>query len=61
VAVETAYERERREAAEFRGRIEADPFVQAVRGAFPGAEIVGVRHAPSAAAPDTETDSDDED
>ena len=54
--VETAYERERREAAEFRVRIEADPFVQAVREAFPGAEIVGVRKTAVPAVDQDEVD-----
>jgi DNA polymerase-3 subunit gamma/tau len=60
--VETTYERERREDAVARARIEADPFVQAVREAFPGAEIVGVRKtaAPAAEAP-VEGSSDDDD
>ncbi|HTK36804.1 MAG TPA: DNA polymerase III subunit gamma/tau [Caulobacteraceae bacterium] len=58
--VETAYERERREAADFRAGIEADPFVQAVREAFPGAEIVGIRKA-SAPATAEPADADDED
>ena len=58
--VETSYERERREAATFRAGIESDPFVQAVREAFPGAEIVGVRHNPEPAAV-VETEVEDED
>jgi DNA polymerase-3 subunit gamma/tau len=40
---ESLYEREKRERAEARARIEADPFVKDVMAAFPGAEIVGVR------------------
>jgi DNA polymerase-3 subunit gamma/tau len=40
---ESHYERELRERAEVRARIEADPFVKDVMAAFPGAEIVGVR------------------
>jgi DNA polymerase-3 subunit gamma/tau len=40
---ETGYERDRREEADVRTAIEADPFVAAVRAAFPGAEIVGIR------------------
>jgi DNA polymerase-3 subunit gamma/tau len=46
---ETGYERDRREEADVRAAIEADPFVAAVRQAFPGAEIVGIR--PIAASP----------
>ena len=57
--VETSYERERREAATFRAGIEADPFVQAVREAFPGAEIVGVRHNREPAAADVEVEDED--
>jgi DNA polymerase-3 subunit gamma/tau len=40
---ETGYERDRREEADVRAAIETDPFVAAVRDAFPGAEIVGIR------------------
>jgi DNA polymerase-3 subunit gamma/tau len=40
---ETGYERDRREEADVRAAIEVDPFVTAVRDAFPGAEIVGIR------------------
>jgi DNA polymerase-3 subunit gamma/tau len=40
---ETGYERDRREEVDVRAAIEIDPFVTAVRDAFPGAEIVGVR------------------
>jgi DNA polymerase-3 subunit gamma/tau len=43
---ETGYERDRREEADVRAAIEADPFVAAVRDAFPGAEIVGIRPLP---------------
>jgi DNA polymerase-3 subunit gamma/tau len=49
---ETGYERDRRQEADVRAAIEADPFVTAVRDAFPGAEIIGIRPiaAPEAAA-----------
>jgi len=61
--VETAYERERREDAEFRAGVEADPFVRAVCEAFPGAEIVGLRKtavpAPPAGADAPEEDDED--
>jgi DNA polymerase-3 subunit gamma/tau len=40
---ETGYERDRREEADVRAAVEADPFVTAVRQAFPGAEIIGIR------------------
>jgi DNA polymerase-3 subunit gamma/tau len=58
--VETSYERERREVAAFRAGIEADPFVQAVKQAFPGAEIVGIRKAAAPAA-DAPIEPEDED
>jgi DNA polymerase-3 subunit gamma/tau len=58
--VETTYERERREAAEFRAGIEADPFVVAVREAFPGAEIVGVRKTDLPASPASDADGEEE-
>jgi DNA polymerase-3 subunit gamma/tau len=56
--VETQYERERRETAEARARIESDPFVLAVKEAFPGAELVQVRVV--AAAPATDPGEPDE-
>jgi DNA polymerase-3 subunit gamma/tau len=40
---ESLYEREQRERVAARKEIEADPFVQSVMQAFPGAEIVAVR------------------
>jgi len=40
---ETAHEREQREAMAFRAEAEADPMVQALLTAFPGAEVIGVR------------------
>jgi len=61
---ETGYERDRREEADVRAAIEIDPFVTAVRDAFPGAEIVGIRPlvAPEAvageAAPGDDADDD---
>ena len=48
--VETAWEREKREKAEVLARIEEDPFVVAVKAAFPGAEIAEIRKL---AAPET--------
>jgi DNA polymerase III subunit gamma/tau len=60
---ETAHEREQREAMAFRAEAEADPMVQALLTAFPGAEVIGVRQRmqPSAdtAAP-VEPDEDDD-
>lgn len=61
--LETTYEREQREAAAFRAEAEADPMVQALLQAFPGAEVIGVRKraAPAAeAAAPIETDDDDD-
>jgi DNA polymerase-3 subunit gamma/tau len=61
---ETGYERDRREEADVRAAIEIDPFVAAVRDAFPGAEIIGIRPlaAPQAvageAAPGDDADDD---
>jgi DNA polymerase-3 subunit gamma/tau len=54
---ETAYEREKRERAEARARIEADPFIKSVMEAFPGAEILSVRKT---AAPEAEAVADPE-
>jgi len=60
---ETAVEREQREAMAFRAEAEADPMVQALLTAFPGAEVIGVRQRmqPSAdtAAPVEDDDSED--
>jgi DNA polymerase-3 subunit gamma/tau len=44
---ESLYEREQRERLAARRQIEADPFVQSVMQAFPGAEIVAVRQLPT--------------
>jgi DNA polymerase-3 subunit gamma/tau len=61
---ETAWERQKREGREVRAEIEADPFVRTVMDAFPGAEIVEIRHAPAVEVepapeePDSETDND---
>ena len=40
---ESVRDRQLRKDAEHRARLEADPFVLAMKAAFPGAEIVGVR------------------
>jgi len=58
---ESAYERELRERREVRAEVEADPFVRSMMDAFPGAEIVEIRHvaAPVVEAPPVEL-SDDE-
>ncbi len=61
---ETTYEKDKREAAAARAQIEIDPFVLAVKAAFPGAEVLEVRAvaapitAPEAAPP---VEDDDED
>jgi DNA polymerase-3 subunit gamma/tau len=51
---ESAHEREQREALAFRAEAEADPMVQALLTAFPGAEVIGVRKL-GAPEPDTTT------
>ena len=43
---ETAWEKEKREAANVRRQVEQDPFVRSVMEAFPGAEIVSLRQIP---------------
>ncbi len=59
---ESLYERERREKAEARIRLEQDPFVLSVMQAFPGTEILGVRAlaAESPPAPSSGTTGEDE-
>jgi DNA polymerase III subunit gamma/tau len=42
---ESVHDRKSREAGETRARLESDPFVVALREAFPGAELVSVRQA----------------
>lgn len=64
---ETAHEREQKEAQAFRDEAQADPMVQALLTAFPGAEVIGVRRLalPTAdtlateADPDSDYDNDD--
>jgi DNA polymerase-3 subunit gamma/tau len=58
---ESLFEREQREKAAERKAIEADPFVQSVMQAFPGAEIVSVRQlaAPEATVAETAPEEDD--
>jgi DNA polymerase-3 subunit gamma/tau len=48
---ESLYERDRRQKQEERARLEQDPFVLAVKDAFPGAEVVAVRRLETGAAP----------
>ena len=55
---ESAYEREQRERREARAQVEADPFVHTIMDAFPGAEIVEIRHL---AAPVVEAATDEGD
>ncbi|HEX6858685.1 MAG TPA: DNA polymerase III subunit gamma/tau [Caulobacteraceae bacterium] len=57
---ESAWERQKREEKEARAQIEADPFVQSIMSAFPGAQIVEVRQlAAPEAAPPIEPEDDD--
>ena len=59
---ETAWEKEKREAAETRRQVEQDPFVRQVMEAFPGAEIVGLRQIPvPEAQPDEVVSNEDDD
>jgi DNA polymerase-3 subunit gamma/tau len=61
---ESLFEREQREKAEVRASIEQDPFVQAVKAAFPGAELVSVKdlrsETPSSPEAGTTADADDD-
>ncbi len=57
--LETAHEREQREARAFRDEAEGDPMVRALLTAFPGAEVIGVRRL-SAPAPDANAPTDDD-
>jgi DNA polymerase-3 subunit gamma/tau len=61
---ESLYEREQREKAETRAAIEQDPFVLAVKNAFPGAELLGVKNlaveTPAAPTAGTTADADDD-
>jgi DNA polymerase-3 subunit gamma/tau len=59
---ESLWERQKREAAEVRAEVEADPFVREVMAAFPGAEILSVRQtlAPEPVTP-LAMEDDDED
>jgi DNA polymerase-3 subunit gamma/tau len=60
---ESLWEKQKREQREVRAEVEQHPFVQSVLRAFPGAEIVGIRHLaqpePVEADPPEETDDDD--
>jgi len=58
--VETGWEREKREETEVRAGIEADPFVQAVKEAFPGAELVQIRKVAAPVATEAAPDEDED-
>ena len=60
---ESLWEKQKREQREVRAEIEQHPFVQGVMQAFPGTEIVGIRHLQQpepAEAPPPEDDGDEE-
>ena len=57
---ETQYERDQREAAAVRAKIEAHPTIKALLEAFPGAEITGVRHLKTEAAAEVQAAPDEE-
>jgi len=60
---ESLWEKQKREQREVRAEIEQHPFVQEVMQAFPGTEIVGIRHLQQpepAEAPPPEDDGDEE-
>ena len=57
---ENAWERTRREKAEYEADAKADPFVQALLAAFPGAEVTVKPQAMVAPAPPPSTDTDDD-
>jgi DNA polymerase-3 subunit gamma/tau len=58
---ETLREKEQREKAAVRREIEDDPFIRSVMEAFPGAEIVEVRHIPTPEADPAPIEDDEED
>ncbi|HEX7885876.1 MAG TPA: DNA polymerase III subunit gamma/tau [Phenylobacterium sp.] len=60
---ESLWEKQKREEREVRAEIEQHPFVQGVMQAFPGTEIVGIRHLQQpepAEAPPPEEDGDED-
>ncbi len=60
---ESLWEKQKREEREVRAEIEQHPFVQGVMQAFPGTEIVGIRHLTQpepAEAPPPEDDADED-
>jgi DNA polymerase-3 subunit gamma/tau len=61
---ETRWEQDQREKQEVKAEVEADPFVLAVKGAFPGAEVISIRNLPqpdaALVADAPEDDEDDE-
>ena len=62
---ESLWEKQKREQREVRAEVEQHPFVQGVMQAFPGTEIVGIRHLqqpePVEAPPPAEEEEDDDD
>jgi DNA polymerase-3 subunit gamma/tau len=60
---ESLWEKQKREEREVRAEIEQHPFIQGVMQAFPGTEIVGIRHLKQpepAEAPPPEDDADED-
>jgi DNA polymerase-3 subunit gamma/tau len=61
---ETRWEQDQREKQEVKAEVEADPFVLAVKDAFPGAEVISIRNLPqpdaALVADAPEDDEDDE-
>jgi DNA polymerase-3 subunit gamma/tau len=60
---ESLWEKQKREQREVRAEVEQHPFVQGVMQAFPGTEIVGIRHLQQpepAEAPPPEEDGDED-
>ena len=57
---ESAWERQKREEREARAEIEADPFIQSVMEAFPGAKVIDVRQLAQPEAPAEPIEEDEE-
>jgi DNA polymerase III subunit gamma/tau len=58
---ESVHDRRQREAAETRAGVEADPFLVALREAFPGAELVSVRQVEADVLPSTVAEPSEDD
>lgn len=59
---ESRWEQEKREEREIRAEVETDPFILAVKAAFPGAEVISIRNLPQPeASPLTDAPEEDED